>query len=219
MSIQSNVNQMLGMASLLATQHPAIREHAAKRQHVRALETKADTLEKALKTADVNDTGPLGDELIATRKALFETDPTKWRYDEYTNLKPKHVMTAGEDDVPSAAEDPEGFVAAKDDVIQEKVQSEYEDQLLKTEVENRLKGMVNPQEEIKQDMANASALTKADAKQRQRKSFLNYMKETNPETSLGYSFNEFPEHLQKAIVKQIPSKDRRKMMKETESNG
>lgn len=217
MSIQSNVNQMLAMGTLLATQHPVMRELSARRQNVITLKTKAETIEKALETAsDVKDKEPLGEELTAVRKQLFKIDPTEGRYEEYNQTKPKQPV---ETTKVSALEDPKGFLASKEDVVKKKLEDQYQEHLLNTEVEKRLKQMVAPQEEMKQDKANASALTKADAKRRQRRSFLNYMKEIDPETSLGYSFSEFPEHLQKAIIKQIPSKDRRKMIKETDSNG
>lgn len=228
MSIQSNVNQMLGMGTLLATQHPVMRELAAKRQNVRTLETKAETIEKALKVpSNLNDKEPLGEELTEVRKQLFEADPSEKRYEEYARTKPGYIpperrnlaQPTEEITEVSALEDPEGFLESKEEAVMEKLENQYQEHLFNTEVEKRLKQMVGPQEEMKQDQANASALTKADAKQRQRRSFLNYMKELNPETSLGYSFSEFPEHLQKAIVKQIPSKERRKMMKETDSNG
>ena len=159
MSIQSNVNQMLGMGTLLATQHPVMRELAAKRQNVRTLETKAETIEKALKVpSNLNDKEPLGEELTEVRKQLFEADPSEKRYEEYARTKPGYIpperrnlaQPTEEITEVSALEDPEGFLESKEEAVMEKLENQYQEHLFNTEVEKRLKQMVGPQEEMKQ---------------------------------------------------------------------
>lgn len=93
MSIQSNINTALSLASVLASQNPTLRSIGEKNAKIRELEKRAEQENKqyqAMKPGlnvpgrtsieTLEDIATFGESAVKTSKELFELDPTMQRY-------------------------------------------------------------------------------------------------------------------------------------------
>lgn len=189
MSIQSNINQIISVAGILASQNPSLREKAARKAEIRDLENelsanvgalkehiKKDTSSKVTdQTADPEEAQRIitsnWEELVSrheeirdTAEKLYKKDPTKERLEVYRNAR---------------------------DISAEQ----------RTEFDKFMATFKKAEESL--EIAQ-------EEKRTARRNFMDYLKDEP--TSLGGTVGELDEKLQKEIKKQYSSKDRKSMM-------
>ena len=93
MSFQSNINQALSIAGLIAAQNPTLKAAAEKRAELKQLETRAQTLTKSAEVSGRGRKPELAqeyrEELAEVRKKQFETDPTTLNLRAYKKAQRK----------------------------------------------------------------------------------------------------------------------------------
>ena len=93
MSLQSNVNQALSIAGLIASQNPTLKAATEKRAELKQLERRAQTLTKSAEVSGRGRKPELAqayrEELAEVRKKQFETDPTSINLRAYKKAQRK----------------------------------------------------------------------------------------------------------------------------------
>ena len=211
MSIQSNVNTALSLASLLATQNPALRAKAEKRAELKSLGRKEEVLSKA-----VSESGGAGDSKIAQeltdqlgelKKQQFELDPSAESFQAYRQQR-YHTTEGQKERTTTVREDPQAVA-----------EELYEKAQYKREVLSNLDAMMNPGK-AQEAAAKAQEATKVAQEQKRatRRKFTDYLKDEP--TSLGGTFSQLDPKLQKAIASQYSKSQRKAIMdRKDEMNG
>lgn len=196
MSIQSNINQGLSLAALLATQNPSLQEIAKKRSEIASLNKQEKAINAAIESTgkDIAAKEPYGEQLTEVKKRQFELDPTAESFKAYKETTPTRVAT---------------FEADPEEIAQERYESELKEQ----EVNQYLQMYRNAETKAQETLQ-----TKQEEKRKTRRNFLDYMKDEP--TSLGGTFGELDPALQKKIANQYSKSARKKIMnRKDESNG
>lgn len=188
MSIQSNINQGLSLAALLATQNPSLQEIAKKRSEIASLNKQEKAINAAIESTgkDIAAKEPYGEQLTEVKKRQFELDPTAESFKAYKETTPTRVAT---------------FEADPEEIARER----YESELKQQEVNQYLQMYRNAETKAQETLK-----TKQEEKRKTRRNFLDYMK--NEPTSLGGTFGELDPTLQKKIASQYSRAERKKIM-------
>lgn len=94
MAIQANINQMLSLAGLLATQSPTLRAKAETRAKMANLAKQEKAVRTQIDVAeDITDKETYYEDLVDIKKQQFETKPTEETYSELKDIQPKRLMT------------------------------------------------------------------------------------------------------------------------------
>lgn len=188
MSIQSNINQGLSLAALLATQNPSLQEIAKKRSEIASLNKQEKAINAAIEATgkDIAAKEPYGEQLTEVKKRQFELDPTAESFKAYKGKKSERVLNTP---------------AQPEDIAQERYEQESKQQEVNQYLQIYRGAETKAQETLK---------TKQEEKRKTRRNFLDYMKDEP--TSLGSSFGELDPALQKKIASQYSRAERKKIM-------
>lgn len=128
MSIQSNINQMISLAGLLASQSPALRAKSEQRAAMRNLAKQEDIVKKQIDIAQPGDKERYGEELLNIKEKQFETMPTEETYSELIKMRPGQSTTI--------EESPEDIAQEQIDIeTKQKAVQEYKDSFKKADNE------------------------------------------------------------------------------------
>ena len=204
MSIQSNINTMLSLAGVLASQSPQLIEMAKKREAVSRLTKQKEALGKATTLMAESGKSEIAqsylDETANISKKIFETDPTDVTAESY--LKDRYDSTEGiKERTISVPAEPE-----------EIAQEMYEEELRQKEVDQYLEMYRNADKKTQEaeTKAQEAVKVKQEEKRNTRRNFLDYM--NDEPTSLGGTFKELDPALQKKIISQYSKAERKKIM-------
>lgn len=95
MSVQANINQMLSLAGILASQNPTLQAKVKRRTELSSLSKQEKALRTAIAAIDANIAAkePYGEQLSEVKKKQFELNPTDESFKAYTDITPKRVAT------------------------------------------------------------------------------------------------------------------------------
>lgn len=188
MSIQANINTMLSLAGILASQNPSLQAMAKKRSDIANLNKQEKAINAAIAATGANIAAkePYGEQLTEVKKKQFELDPTAESFKAYKETEPRRVLTTE---------------AEPEDIARERYESELKEQ----EVNQYLQMYRNAETKAQETLQ-----TKQEEKRKTRRNFLDYMK--NEPTSLGGTFGELDPALQKKIASQYSRAERKKIM-------
>lgn len=219
-SIQSNINQTLGVLGAMAQLSPQLREN----QEVKAEQRKIDKInkvgenlienikEKGLKTPEeadkaIEEYNELAGYKEEGMKKKFEASPSVKKYGELISER-------------------ERMKKNKDILYNKKSELDEEKAIRDMEEEDRINQELYPEVygnslEAKQQQANMKSQKIKNTKTKQRRNFMDYI--SKQKTSYDMSVGDLPKKQQKIIASQYNSKERKNMMdmmdKEANKNG
>ena len=153
MSIQSNINQGLSLASLLLSQNPEIKAVGDRRAKERELQRQEKALTTAIEStgSDIAAKEPYGEKLSEVRKKKFELNPTPESFKAYEDATPKRVSTV--------EADPEDIAKEKYESEQKQQEVDKELQRLKDADKSASEAIEKRNEEIQRSREFAKMIT------------------------------------------------------------
>ena len=215
MNVQSNINQMLSVAGMLATMNPELRAKAEKRSEIRGLKKQRKTLTQARDVAVEENKYGLGEEyqknLIDVNRKLFETDPSEETLKSYTTARKDAGL-----DQPT----PDNPVYDPEFEMQQEALRRYEEQQNEEHIRRMVEGLeksdpnstLNIRKRALEAEAKAQEATQAKQEERRkgRRVFKEYL--ADEPTNLGVSFGELSPNIQNEILKSYSSSERKAIM-------
>lgn len=96
-NIQANVNQMISLAGLLASQNPELRAKSEQRAKMAGLAKQEKVARTQIEAAEGADKEAYYEDLVDIKRQQFETKPTAETYGEYKDIQPKRLGTTEAD--------------------------------------------------------------------------------------------------------------------------
>lgn len=194
MSIQSNINQGLSIASLLISQNPQVQAAAKKRTDIRNLSQQEESINKAIEStgSDIAAKEPYGEALSDIKKKQFELSPSEETFKAYKETTPSRVLTVE---------------ASPEEIAQERFEAEQKE----AEVNQYLEMYRSAETKAQENLA-----VKQNEKRNTRRNFLDYMRDEP--ISLGGAFGELDIKLQKKIAQQYSKAEKKKIMDRKDRN-
>lgn len=211
MSIQSNVNQSLSLAGLLAASSPTIKDFAERQAKIREIKTKEKLLKKQYEVvggksrpATAGDTILPPSQLIKGGTEVIVQPPSlekaKEIQDKLTELKQEKF------DIKPTEENYSEALRSRYEGPSDLDTSVYDEFNLNIQAENARKKAQEAWERTKAEQA---------ARRKSRRKFIDYIKDEP--TSLGATVGELDPRIQKEILKSYSRADRKKIMKEKDA--
>lgn len=174
MSVQANINQMLSLAGILASQNPSLQAAVKRKSELSRLNKKEKALRTAIAATGANIAAkePYGEQLSDVKKKQFELNPTDETFKAYEDITPKRVS--------ETAADP-------DEIAKERYENEQKQQ----EVDQELQRLKNA------DKSASAAVEKRNTEIKKSREFAKMITEGVPNLSFNPSEYVPPERKEK----------------------